>query len=178
MSKRIFSWVIPAVVVSTLVLIANVANAQEGMTKGKHEQGMMSHMGMKERQHHRGMEHMGMMRQEHHGGHGFFLGMKDELGLSAQQVSKLRALKSQTEKQMIRTKADLEILEIELHDLLRQDKVNVKAVDSKVEKIGELRTGMQKVHIHARLDTKKVLTSEQMKKLHELRAKGGHEKHM
>lgn len=164
MSNRTFSWMIPAIVAGTLVFIASVTNAQEGMMKGKHEKGMMSHTYMK--------------GEKHHGGHKFFLGMKDELGLRDEQVSKLRALKSQTEKQMIRTKADLEILEIELRDLLHQDKVNVKAVDSKIEKIGELRTEMHKVHAHAKLDAQKVLTPAQVKKLKELKGKGGHEKQM
>ena len=138
------SWMIPAVVVGSLVFIATVANPLEG-----------SHMGIKE-----------------------VLEMKDELGLSNEQVSKLRALKSQTEKRIIRIKSDLEILELELQDLLQDNKVNVKAVDSKIEKIGELRTEMQKVHVHVRLDAQKVLTSEQLKKLHEHKGKGRHEKQM
>ncbi|MCH7731553.1 MAG: hypothetical protein IIB44_03430 [Candidatus Marinimicrobia bacterium] len=73
MSKRTFSRMIPAIVVGTLVFIASVANAQEGMMKGKHEKGMMSHTCMK--------------GEKHHGGHKFFLGMQDELGLSYLFVS-------------------------------------------------------------------------------------------
>ena len=106
------------------------------------------------------------------------LEMKGELGLSDEQVSKLRALGSQAEKQVIRTKADLRILEIELDDLLQENNVNVKVVDSKIEKIGDLRTEIQKTHIHARIDVQKILTSEQLKKLHELRGKGKHQKKM
>lgn len=114
-------------------------------------------------------------KQMHH----FFLGMKGELGLSDEQVSKLKALKSETEKHMIRTKADLKILEVELHDLLGENKVNVKDVDSKIEKIGELRTEIQKVHIHTRLDARKILTPEQLEKLHQQKGKKEmHEKRM
>ncbi|MEE9166518.1 MAG: periplasmic heavy metal sensor [Candidatus Neomarinimicrobiota bacterium] len=172
MSKRMPSWMIPVITLGALVLMANSADAQEGTMKGTHEQGMMSHTSMKGEKHQTGMGHKYMMRQKHHGGDKFFLGMKDELGLTDEQVSKLRALKSETEKRMIRTKADLGILEIELHDLLREDKVNVKTVDSKIEKIGELRTKMQKAHVHAGLDARKMLTSEQLKKLHGHKGKG------
>lgn len=164
MSKRTFSWIIPAIIIGTLVFIANMANAQEGMMKGKHEKEMMSHKSMK--------------GEKHHGGHKFFLGMYDELGLSDEQISTLRTLKSQTEKQMIRTTADLDILQIELHDLLQEDKVNVKMVDSKIEKIGKLQTKVHKVHIHAKLDAQKVLSEEQLKKVCELKGKGRHEKKM
>ncbi len=176
MSKRTFSWIIPAIVVCTLVFIASVANAQKGMMKGKHEKGMMSHTYMKGEKHHGGMGHMGRMREDHHGGHMFFLVMQDDLGLSDEQISTLRTLKSKTEKQMIRTTADLDILQIELHDLLREDKVNVKTVDSKIEKIGKLRTEVHKVHVHAKLDAQKILTAEQLKKVRELKGKGGHKK--
>jgi len=172
MSKRIFLWAITAIVVSATFLVGNPARAQEGMMKGKHEMGMM-HRGMKGEHHQEGMHCCRMMEGEDHEGHEFFLGMKDDLGLSDEQVAKLKALKSESEKQAIRTKADLKIERIELHDLLSKDKVDVKGVDTKVEKMGALQTKMHKAHIHARLDAQKILTPEQLKQLREMRGKHG-----
>ena len=173
MSKRLFLWAVTAIVVGAAFLVGNPARAQEGMTKGKHEMGMMRE-GMKGEKHQDGIQGCRMMEGEHREGHEFFLGMKDELGLSDEQVSKLKALKSETEKQMIRTEADIEILQIELHDILSQDKVNVKAVDTKIEKMGELQTKMYKAHIHARLNAQKILTPEQLKKHREIKGKRKH----
>ncbi len=177
MSKRMVLWMFAVIIVSVVILIGNTVNAQEGMMKGKHEMGMM-HKGMKGEKHSCGMKCQGMMEGEHHGGHEFFLGMKDELEFSDEQVAKLKALKNETEKQKIRTKADLEILQIELHDLLSQDKVDVKAVDAKVEKMGELQTKMHKAHIHAKLDAKSILTLEQLKKYRETKGTRKHGMHM
>ena len=176
MSKRMFLWTVTAIFVGAAFFIGNPARAQEGMMKGQHKMGMMRE-GMKGEHHQEGMRGCGMMEGEHHEGHAFFLGMKDELGLSEEQVSRLEALKSETEKQMIRTKADLEILEIELHGLLSQDKVDVKTVDAKVETMGELQTKMHKAHIHARLDAQNILTAEQLKKHREMEGKMKHGRH-
>ena len=173
MAKKTISWAMLAAVVGTFLFIADVANGQEGMMKGKHEKGMMRE-GTRGEKHHRGMDRMGMMRGGHDGGHGFFIGVREELKLTDKQVERLRKLKSQVEMEMIRTRADLEIAEVELHDLLRQDKVDIKGVDAKIEKMGELRTGMHKAHIHARLDAQKILTAEQLKKHQEMKGKKRH----
>lgn len=175
MYKKSISWMIPIIAVATLALIADLASAQaqEGMMKGKHEKGMMQE-GMKGDKHHRGMDRMGMMRGGHHGGHEFFLGMRAELELTERQVVRLRTLRSKVKKEMIRTRADLEIMQVELQDLLRQDKVDVKAIDKKIDKIGELETGMHKVHIHARLDAQKILTAEQLMKHRGMKGKRTH----
>lgn len=172
MSNRMFLWAVTAIVLGATFLVGSPAKAQEGMMKGRHKMGMMRE-GMKGEKHHEGMQCCRMMEGEHREGHEFFLGMKDELGLSDEQVTKLRALKSETEKQAIQSKADLEIVRIDLHDLLSRDKVDVKAVDGKIEKMGELQTKMHKAHFHAKLDAKNILTAEQLKKHQEMKGKHG-----
>lgn len=175
MSKRMFLWAVTAILAGALFFIGNPATAQEGRMGEKHEMGMM-HKGMK-CEHHDSMQCSRMMKGEHHEGQEYFLGMKDELGLSDAQVNKLKALKSESEKQAIRTKADLKILHIELHDLLQQDKVDVKAVDGKIGKIGELQMKMLKAHVHTELDARNILTPEQLKKHQEMKGKRMHGMH-
>lgn len=196
MSKRTFSWMNPAVFVAAFLLISNLAYGQEGMMKGKHEEGALheesqehhwgkGHPGMMEGIHQMGMMHKGMgkhqcgmgcrgMMEGEHGGLEFFIGMRDELELTEGQIEKLRTLKSKTKKQAIRTRADLDVLEIELHDLLWVDKVDVEAVDAKIEKMGELQTKMHKSHIHARLDAQKILTPEQLRKHRQMKERRKH----
>ncbi len=176
MSKRMFFGVVTAILAGAIFFIGNPATAQGGGMGEKHEMGMM-HKGMR-CEHHDGMQCGRMMKGEHHDGQEYFLGMKDELGLSDAQVDKLKALRSEREKQAIRTKADLKILHIEMHDLLQQDKVDVKAVDGKIGKIGELQTKMLKAHVHTKLDARNILTPEQLKKHQEMKGKKKHGMHM
>ena len=175
MSRKTITWMIPILAVGALAFTADLAYAQDhaGMMKGKHDKGMMRE-GMKGEKHHRGMGRMGMMRGGHQGGHEFFLGMRAELELTERQVARLRTLRSKVKKEMIRTRADLEIMRVELQDLLRQDKVDVKAVDAKIEKVGSLETGMHKAHFHARMDAQKILTAEQLKKHRGMKGRRAH----
>lgn len=105
------------------------------------------------------------------GGHGFFIGMKKELGLSDAQVEKLKSIRVRNEKKAIQDRADVEIMELELRELMSEDDVDVKAVDRKIDQIAAQRAKMQKNRIHAMLEAKKVLKPEQREKLKELRGR-------
>jgi Spy/CpxP family protein refolding chaperone len=124
------------------------------------------------------MEHGQMMGGQHRGGHEFILGMREELELTDEQVERLRSLKSDTERQMIQARADLEIAQIELHDLFSQETVDVSGVDAKIDQIGRLQTAMHKAHVHATLDAEAVLTPEQREKHRQhMRSRGMQERH-
>ncbi|MFQ5900867.1 MAG: Spy/CpxP family protein refolding chaperone [Thermodesulfobacteriota bacterium] len=176
MLKRIFSWMLIIGMAGTMIVIGNAANAREGMMKGEMPHGEMGWQGTGGK-HSGGMGQYGMMGGKHHAGYESFLKMKDKLGLSGEQVARLKALKSETKKQTIRIKADLEILQIELYDLLHQDEVDVKAVDAKVEERGELKTEMYKVSIHAKLEAQNILTPEQLKEYRKIKEKRRYEMH-
>ena len=160
MSRTSVTGVMTAVVLGATILITSAANAQEGRMRGGHERGMMRH-GMERHDRGAGMAHGHMMAGQHRGGHEFFLGMREELELTDEQVERLRSLKSDTEKQMIRAKADLEIAQTELHDLLSSEDVDRNGIDAKIDEIGRLQTEMHKAHVHATLDAEAVLTPEQ-----------------
>lgn len=127
-----------------------------------------------ESSHYRSGPSQHMSEGKHHSIASCILKQKGELGLTDEQVSQLKSLKSENEKQLIRDEAEMKVLKIELHDLVHQDKVDVKAVDTKIEKIGTLFTTMKKNHIYAKLDTKKILTAEQLKKFKEHRESEGY----
>lgn len=64
--------------------------------------------------------------------------VQKKLGLSDEQVEKLKANHRELEKRRIQTEADLEIARMEMEDLLRADELDKEAIDKQVETIGDL----------------------------------------
>ena len=94
------------------------------------------------------------------------------LDLDEQQKTLIGEIKSRMMKEMIRRSADMRIAQIELKDLLRQDPVDMKAVEAKVKQLEMMRTEMHLSHIKAMEDIKTKLTPEQRKKLREMMEAG------
>ena len=97
--------------------------------------------------------------------------LTSEIGLSDAQVEQLRNIHSQSMKDAIKMKADVDILQIDLMDELAADKPNMSKVDSIIDQIGAKQTQMQKGMIHCAMDSKNVLTEDQQEKLDELMKK-------
>ncbi len=147
-----------------------------GMMGGMGHQGMGMMPGMD------GMKGGEMMRDDHHA---MWKNLMD-LGLDAQQKDALEALRSKTMKDMIRKKADEQIADLEIKDLLDKNPVDMKAVETLVKKKESLRAEMFIAHIKAREEMKSVLTPDQWKRLKEMMEtghrggcgmKGGNEEH-
>ena len=102
-------------------------------------------------------------------GHGDcpFLCCKEELELTAEQVAKLEAIKTAFKKDDIQQRAKIDVAEIELDELLRAENVDMAKVKEKVKQIEALRSDARVRIIQAKVDAKKVLTSEQLKKVKE-----------
>ncbi len=88
---------------------------------------------------------------------------KDELGLTDKQTAALKSLKSSLEKESIMKQAELRVAEIDLDDLLSQDKVNMSSVESKLKQIQALQTEIELSQIKAQLKARGLLSSEQRK---------------
>jgi len=69
---------------------------------------------------------------------------------------------------MIRRIADMRNVQIEFKDILSQDPLDMKAVESKVKQLEMMRTEMHLSHIKAIEDVKTKLTPEQRKKFREM----------
>ena len=104
---------------------------------------------------------MGMMgkRMEHM----FFLDRAEELGLSADQVSRLKAIHTECRRDNIRNAAEAKIARLELSDLLTGDNWTQKDAETMVRKVQKLEGDMQVRHLQAISDARKVLTAEQLK---------------
>ena len=122
---------------------------------------MMDHgmMGMGMMDH--GMMGMGMMDRQM--GHAFYLDRADELGLSADQVAKLKVLQSDSRKDNIRNAAEVKIARLELADLLDGKDWSLKDAEPLIRKVQKLEGDIQVRYLQAVSDARKVLTAEQLK---------------
>ena len=105
---------------------------------------------------------------------------REELGLSHEQVGKLRPLRSQFQKGEILRRANLRVQEIELDELLATEPLDISAVEARVKRIEALRSDGRISLIRTLMKGRALLTSEQRQKLVALRtgrAKEGLERH-
>ena len=114
---------------------------------------------------------------EHHqtAGHLFrhLLKHQKEIGLSAEQVTKLKGLQMDFTRARIHAEADIKVAEAELAALAEDDKADLSALETKVKQSEALRSGLRMAVIKAKRDALAVLTPEQREKL-----KAEHEKMM
>jgi len=104
---------------------------------------------------------MGMMGQRM--AHMFYLNRATELGLSADQVGKLKALHTECRTDNIRNAAEAKIARLELADLLATDSWSLQEAESLVRKVQKLEGDIQVRHLQAQNSARKVLTAEQLK---------------
>jgi Spy/CpxP family protein refolding chaperone len=85
-----------------------------------------------------------------------------ELKLSDEQIETIKELAKNTEKKMIQLRADMEMKEIDLRDLLDEDAPNEAKAIELVKDIMELKTEQKVLKIKELIKVKKTLTPEQI----------------
>ncbi len=98
------------------------------------------------------------------------LGSQKEMGLTDEQVTKLKAIQLDLDKTRIKTEADIMIAERELQALVENEKTDLSAIEEKVKQSESLEVGLRMAAIKARRDAMALLTSEQsarIKAVHE-----------
>ncbi len=96
-----------------------------------------------------------------------------DIGLTDEQVGKLKELQLNLDKTRIKSEADIQIAERELRALVEDDKSDLGAIEAKLKQSEELQTGLRLAAIKARREALGLLTPEQREK-----QKGIHEKMM
>jgi Spy/CpxP family protein refolding chaperone len=86
------------------------------------------------------------------------------LGLDEKQKEAVQAIHFRTKKEMVRSRADAQVAEIELKEILSKDPVDLKAAEAAVKKIEGVKSEMRMLHIKAMEEIKANLTPEQRKK--------------
>jgi protein CpxP len=92
------------------------------------------------------------------------MNMLKTLGLDEKQKEAVQSIHFRTKKDMIRMRADEQVAEIELREILSKDPVDLKTAEAAVKKIEGMKSEMKITHIKAKEEIKSNLTPEQRKK--------------
>ena len=107
-----------------------------------------------------------------HGGPGHFLRHllmhQKDIGLSDDQVNKIKAIQLELDKTRIRTEAEMEVSQRELHEMVRDDKSDLAAIEAKLKQGANLEVGLHLAAIKAKRDALALLTPEQREKEKEI----------
>jgi Spy/CpxP family protein refolding chaperone len=100
--------------------------------------------------------------------------MREKLGITAEQAAKIRLQTFEFRKAQIRTRADLQVKRLELHELLAADNPERAAIDKKLEEISAAQLAQRKSEVDYRLNMRNTLTSEQRQKLQHMKEEFRH----
>jgi Spy/CpxP family protein refolding chaperone len=124
---------------------------------------------------------MDMSTKEHRGGHGQMMKMgnmdkmgdmmgmciehADKMGLTDDQIMKMKPLHREMQKKQARFKADLKIAEIELMEIMEVKDFELEKASSAVNNIAEIKTAHHLEMLKAVKEMRTILTGEQFKKM-------------
>ena len=95
-----------------------------------------------------------------------------ELGLTEDQVSKIKALTYNLKKSLIKEDADIKSLGLDIREAITKDTVDTNAVNSLIDQKYVLKATKAKETVQACANFKKILTKDQYDKLKEMRHHG------
>ncbi len=87
-----------------------------------------------------------------------------EIGLTAEQVAKLKDMQLNLDKTRIKSEADIQVAERELKALTEDEKSDLGAIEAKLKQSGDLQAGLRMTAIKAKRDVLALLTPEQRAK--------------
>lgn len=87
-----------------------------------------------------------------------------DIGLTAEQVAKLKETQLNLDRVRIKTEADIQVAERELKALTEDEKLDLGAIEAKLKQSGDLQVGLRMASIKARRDVYALLTPEQRAK--------------
>ena len=95
-------------------------------------------------------------------GHGAM--MLKGLGLTADQQKKVAVIHEKQARLMVQAQADLRIATMDMQQLMRAETPDKAKIDAQIDKLAQLRAGMQKSRTATLLEVRALLTPEQLKK--------------
>ena len=93
------------------------------------------------------------------------LKFKQAMAITDDQENKLRSINTDYKKTKIKMKAEVELANLDLHELLRNDNANLSDIETKLKNVHELKADLYMASIKARREAKAVLTDEQRKRM-------------
>lgn len=91
--------------------------------------------------------------------------LKERLNLTDEQTNKFRKLHMDYRKEVLRKRADIEIAQMELMEMLRTKGSTEKAIEEKVNKLGALKSDLNLFRVKTLLKAKEFLSEEQYEDL-------------
>ncbi len=98
------------------------------------------------------------------------LKFKDGMAITDEQETKLREVETAFKKTRIKMKAEVELANLDLHDLLKKEDSSLSDIETKLKNVHNLKADLLMASIKAKRDAKAVLTDEQrsrMKAVHD-----------
>jgi Spy/CpxP family protein refolding chaperone len=89
----------------------------------------------------------------------------DMMGLTDDQISKMKPMHSEMQKKQARFQADLKIAEIELMDIMEVKDFDLEKATAAVKKIADIKTAHHLEMLNAMKEMRTMLTDEQFKKM-------------
>lgn len=101
----------------------------------------------------------------------------DKIGLSDDQLAKMKPLHREMQKKHVRYNADLKIAEIDLMEIMEVKNFDLEKAGSAVKKIGEIKTAHHLDMVKDMKEMRSMLTDEQFKNMKKMHMKTGEKKH-
>jgi periplasmic protein CpxP/Spy len=89
---------------------------------------------------------------------------EQDIGLTTEQVTKLKEIQLNLDKVRIKTEADIQVAERELKALTEDEKLDLGAIEAKLKQSGDLQVALRMTSIKTRRDVYALLTPEQRAK--------------
>ena len=105
-----------------------------------------------------GMDNMGDMMEG-------CLTRADKIGLTEEQISKIKTIHLEMEKKQVRFKADLGIAQIELREIMGVKDFDLDKASAQVRKIEDIKTAHRLEMLKSMKEVRSILTDEQFKKM-------------
>jgi hypothetical protein len=90
---------------------------------------------------------------------------QEELRISDEQYEKLKTLKTNTKKDLIKRKAEIDIIGVDIKSKLWEDAIDTKSINKLIDQKYELKKAKTKALVEAYAAFQNILTDDQKKKL-------------
>jgi len=124
--------------------------------------------GMSMQSHGEEQDQMMAMGNMEMGGDMMFMEHACKMGLTDEQMAKMKPLHTAMQKKQIRSKADLKIAEIDLMEIMEVKDFDLDKAESAVRKIEDIKTAQHLEMLKAIKDMRAILTDEQFKNMQKM----------
>jgi len=106
---------------------------------------------------------------------------QDELGVTDEQLEKIKELKTTLKKTVIKKDAEIDVIKVDIESSLHKDKINIEAVNKLIDQKYEAKKSKSKQMVASLAKLKEILSKEQFDKMknmfHKKMREGSHGRH-